>query len=77
MTVRTDGIFTEKQINDAVRRISNDYMFPVDVSDASKKKKDKRSNNGLKKSEENNKGKTIKTASGGKIIFGEDKGADC
>lgn len=28
-SVRMDGVFTEKQVNDAVRRISNDYMNPV------------------------------------------------
>lgn len=29
VVLRTDGVFTEKQVNDAVRRIFNDYTNPI------------------------------------------------
>jgi hypothetical protein len=42
VTLRTDGIFTEKQVNnDVVRRISNDYTNPVVEVNEPKKKKNR------------------------------------
>ena len=72
-SIRIDGVFTEKQVNDAVRRISNDYMNPVQP----KKEKDKKSDN-----KKNNTGQrkgtgatTVETAAGGRIVYG-DEGED-
>ena len=71
--VRIDGVFTEKQVNDAVRRISNDYMKPVQLpkekekgSDSKKKKTSQRKGTGAT---------TIEIAAGGRIIYG-DEGED-
>lgn len=72
-SVRMGGVFTEKQVNDAVRRISNDYMNPVQP----KKEKDKNSDN-EKKNTGQRKGTgatTVETAAGGRIVYG-DEGED-
>ncbi|MDO5020496.1 MAG: hypothetical protein Q4E29_08545 [Lachnospiraceae bacterium] len=72
-SIRMDGVFTEKQVNDAVRRISNDYMNPVQP----KREKDKNSDN-KKKNTGQRKGTgatTVETAAGGRIVYG-DEGED-
>lgn len=66
---RTDGIFTEKQVNDAVRRIYVDYTKPVDGTKADRKKKKK--NEGPSK-RGTVKGKNIGSAAGGRIVYGEE-----
>ncbi len=71
VVLRTDGFFTEKQVNDAVRRIYKDYTDPVvsreDPADEKKKKRTSRRKNG-----ELEDGKTRLLAAGGRIIHGED-----
>lgn len=69
VVLRTDGIFTEKQVNDAVRRIFKDYTNPI-VKDSKEDKKKKKST-GRKKGGQAD-GKTKISAAGGKIVFGED-----
>lgn len=72
-SVRMDGIFTEKQVNDAVRRISNDYMNPVQ----SKTEKDENPNNKKHRTvQKKEAGATSsETAAGGRIVYG-DEGED-
>lgn len=71
ITIRTDGVFTEKQINDAVRRIANDYTNPI--STEGKKEKHKKSKSSSTKKGENNTTKTNISAAGGRIVYGEDE----
>lgn len=72
-SVRMDGIFTEKQVNDAVRRISNDYMNPVHLKTEKEKNTDnKKKITGQKKGTGT---KTNETAAGGRIVYG-DEGED-
>jgi hypothetical protein len=68
--MRTDGLFTEKQVNDAVRRISHDYTNPI--SGEEKKGKRKKTKSSSTKKGEGNTTKTNVSAAGGKIIYGED-----
>lgn len=70
VTLRTDGIFTEKQVNDAVRRISNDYTNPIVEENETKKK---RNGSGSKKESPEDSKRNV-TAAGGRIVFGEDVG---
>lgn len=70
VTLRTDGIFTEKQVNDAVRRISNDYTNPIVEEKEPKKKKN---GTGAKKESQEDSKRNV-TAAGGRIVFGEDDG---
>lgn len=68
VVLRTDGIFTEKQVNDAVRRIFNDYTNPI-VNDSDKEKKKNKTTGGKKNGQ--TEGKNNVTAAGGRIVFGE------
>lgn len=70
ITVRTDGIFTEKQVNDAVRRIYADYIKPVDEGEK-KDKKVKRTSQSAKTNTDKEQ-KTNVTAAGGKIVYGDE-----
>lgn len=70
ITVRIDGIFTEKQVNDAVRRIYNDYINPVDEGEK-KDKKAKRTSQSAKTNSDKEQ-KTNVTAAGGKIVYGDE-----
>lgn len=72
ITIRTDGVFTEQQVNDAVRRIANDYTKPVDTED--KKEKNKKNKGSSTKKGETNTAKTNISAAGGRIVYGEDDG---
>lgn len=69
VVLRTDGVFTEKQVNDAVRRIFNDYTNPI-VEGPDKDKKKKKTTGGKKGGQ--TEGKPNVTAAGGRIVFGED-----
>lgn len=66
--LRTDGIFTEKQVNDAVRRIFKDYTNPV--VEKTEKDKKKKTTGGKKGSKAED--KVNVTAAGGRIVFGEE-----
>lgn len=70
-SIRMDGIFTEKQVNDAVRRISNDYMSPV----RPKEEKDKSSDNKKKNAGQRKRtgATSVETAVGGRIVYGDER----
>ena len=70
VTVRMDGIFTEKQVNDAVRRISNDYMNPIQSKDENDKDSEKKNKQVKQKS--GSEAKINVSAAGGRIIFGDE-----
>lgn len=70
---KTGGIFTQEQINDAVRRIFKDYTDPLGKKDTKSKKKTG-SNSGSKKSNNNDNENKTSYANGGSVIFGEDDG---
>ena len=70
-TKKTGGIFTQKQVNAAVRRIYKDYTDPLEKKDTKHKKK--RGLNSGSKKPNNNDNKTS-YPNGGIVIFGEDDG---
>lgn len=74
VTIRTDGVYTEKQVNDAVRRIANDYMKPLNPAEKGKKKKEQKNNSGSKTVKEDAGKKANVTAVGGRIIYGDESG---
>ncbi len=75
LTKRTDGVFTEKQVNDAVRRIYNDYTNPVEDTERVSKKNSNNSKQSTKTSEDGN-DRTRIMATGGKIVYGEQNGEE-
>lgn len=70
ISVRSDGIFTEKQVNDAVRRIYNDYINPINTGE--KRDRKVKSTGKSTKSDTDKEHKTNVTASGGKIVYGDE-----
>lgn len=66
---RLDGIFTEKQVNDAVRRISKDYLNPEQTKTEKKDKNNK--NKIISKYKEHSGSNAAEKPSGGKIVFGD------
>lgn len=71
-SVLRNGIFMEKQLNDAARRIFNDYVRPLNPM--RKEKKRKSSSGGTKTKKDNTGTKTNVTASGGRVIHGDENG---
>lgn len=74
VTVRKDGIYTEKQVNDAVRRIAHDYSNPKKDGTKNKSKNTKSNRKSDEVENENISRKMV--AQGGKIVYGEDSNTE-
>lgn len=69
--VNANGYFTEQQINASVRSLYKDYTMPIGQKEERKSKK-KKGNTGKKTSQDDENATIRKTASSGKIIYGDE-----
>ncbi len=70
--VSQNGVFTESQINDAVRRIYKDYTQPIVPENNTNRKKKGNSRTLVKASSVDENVKLKKTTSAGRIIYGDE-----